>query len=143
MEVVMKNALKILALIVVGSLTMSAQLSNGLVAKVPFGFTAGYKSFPAGDYQVFAGPSPGVVWVRSLDGKTGAFVMSQRSESLKTPDKSSLVFNRYGSRYFLSQIWVQGNTSGVLFRPTPAEVKAAKELAANTESVVASTGSKP
>lgn len=138
----MNTVLKILGLIIVGSLTMSAQLSNGLVAKVPFGFTAGYKSFPAGEYRVFAGPSPGVVSVRSVDGKTGGFVMSQRSESFKTPDKSSLIFNRYGSRYFLSQIWVEGERSGVLFRPTPAELKEGRQIATSTESVVASTGSK-
>jgi len=117
---------------------VNAQLSRGLVAKVPFDFAAGYKSFPAGEYRVFSGPAQGIVSVRSLDGKTSGFVTSQRAESLKAPAKSSLVFNRYGDQYFLSQIWVAGDASSAQVRKTPAELEAARKAGATKESVIAS-----
>jgi hypothetical protein len=135
----MKTALHMAALILVTSLSMSAQLGNGLIATVPFGFLAGEKSLPAGEYHVYAGPASGVVTIRSRDGKTGVFLLSQRSESLEAPNQSTLVFHRYGSRYFLSQIWVEGHRSGVEFRPSSTEVRAARELAAAKEAVPAST----
>lgn len=134
------NVLRILTVVIVGALTVNAQLSRGVVAKVPFHFAAGYKSFPAGEYRVFSGPSPGIMSVQSVDGKRTGFAMSQRAESRKAPTKSSLVFNRYGDRYFLAQIWVAGDTSGAEVRKTPAELEAAKKAEAAKESVIASKG---
>lgn len=134
----MNNALRIVTLLVIGSFSVSAQLSQELFAKVPFDFVAGYKNFPAGEYRVFRGSAPGIVSVRSLDGKTGGFILSQRTESANAHAKSSLIFNRYGSRYFLSQIWVEGDRAGVLFRPTSAEVEAARHFGVTTESVITS-----
>jgi hypothetical protein len=132
------NVLRILALVAIGSITMTAQLSRGLVAKVPFDFAAGYKSFPAGEYSVSPGPAQGIVAVRSLDNKTTGFVMSQRAESPKAPAKSSLVFNRYGDRYFLSRARVAGETSSALLVKSPTEMEAARKAAAAEESVMAS-----
>ena len=124
-------------------MTMNAQLSQGLIAKVPFDFVAGYKSFPAGEYRV-ASQSPSVLAVRSLDGKTTGFVLSQRTESVVPPTYSRLVFNKYGDKYFLSQIWAEGITSGAELRKTPTELKAsARNTGAVTRtSVIASKGSR-
>jgi hypothetical protein len=134
--------LRILALLTIGSVTVSAQLSRDLVAKVPFDFVAGYKSFPAGEYRVSSGPAQGLVTVRSLDGKTSGFVMSHRAESVKTQTNSRLIFNRYADRYFLSQIWVEGDTSGAQLRKTPAELEAAERAGITRESVIGSRSPK-
>src|SRR5205823_3862937 len=101
-------------------------------------FVAGETSLPAGEYRVSEAGAPGVVSVRLLDGKAGAFVMSRRTESGDVRPKSSLVFNRYGNRYFLSEIRVGGERSGMLFPPTSAEVEAARRLGVTRESVITS-----
>ena len=133
----MKNALKTLTLMTIGAVTISAQIGRGVFADVPFDFVAGYKSFPAGRYQVSPGPAPGVVSVRSLDGKTTSFVISMETQSMKTQTQSRLVFNRYAHRYFLSQIWVEGETSGSQLRQTPVEMEAARRVEGAREAVTA------
>jgi hypothetical protein len=136
-EVLMNNVLRIVT-VLIGSFSASAQLNRGLLAKVPFHFVAGETSLPAGEYRVSEAGAPGVVSVRSLDGKTGAFVMSRRTESGNVRPKSSLVFNRYGNRYFLSEVRVAGERSGMLFPPTSAEVEAARRLGVTREAVITS-----
>ena len=46
---------------------------------------------------------------------------------MEAPAKTMLVFHRYGNRYFLYQIWVEGNNRGRELPRTPSE----KELASN------------
>ena len=132
------TALKILALLAIGSVTMHAQLSRGVIAKVPFDFVAGHKSFPAGEYRITSGPARAVITIRSLDGKTGAFAMTQGTESAKAHPQSSLVFNRYGNQYFLKQVLVQGEPSGVELPKTPAELEAEARGSLARTSVTAS-----
>src|SRR5690348_9723117 len=108
----MKNtAWKALVVLAFGCLSASAQLSQGVVAKVPFAFTAGAKSFPAGEYRIALYQPSGVISIKSLDGKTFGFALCQPTESAQVRAKSSLEFNRYGDQYFLNKIWEQGETS--------------------------------
>jgi hypothetical protein len=48
-------------------------------------------------------------------------------EKIEAPSQTKLVFRRYGDRYFLYQIWVEGNNRGRELPMTPLE----KELASN------------
>ena len=40
------------------------------------------------------------------DGSASMMVNSNAAENLNSADKTKLVFNQYGNRYFLSRIWV-------------------------------------
>ena len=40
------------------------------------------------------------------------FAQAHSVEVLNAPEKVSVVFDRYGSRYYLHQVWTQGNTLG-------------------------------
>ncbi len=77
-----------------------------LHAKIPFSFAVNGKILPAGEYAVFQGSTPGTMIVQGVDHKVGAFavVFSTTARSAQQ-DKARLVFNGYGDRYFLSQIW--------------------------------------
>jgi len=134
----MKNVMKTLMLLIFGSFSMSAQISQPLVAKVPFDFSAGFKSFPAGEYKVLPGPVKGIVTIGSSDGKITGFVSSLGTISLRAQTHSRLIFNRYGNQYFLSQIWIEGTTSGAELYQTPAEREAALKAAAARTSIIAS-----
>jgi hypothetical protein len=65
---------------------------------------------PAGTYDinVLAGSE---VLLRG-PGNKGGFVVMNATESLQVPSTSKIVFDRYGNKYFLHQIWTEGNRQG-------------------------------
>jgi hypothetical protein len=50
--------------------------------------------------------------IRSSDDKVVNGFLPNVCESGKVPEVSKLVFHRYGSQYFLTQIWTAGNARG-------------------------------
>lgn len=90
-----------------------ARAQQPMVANVPFAFTAGDKTLPAGEYRVEKAPhSDLTLMIRSADGKEGMFVSALPAETRKPQTQSKLIFHRYGNRYFLSQVWVAGHSQG-------------------------------
>jgi hypothetical protein len=110
----MKNQL--FALIGLGLLlaTASAYAQTGVVkANVPFNFIVNKAELPAGEYTINAvGLSGSAMSTQSLDNQIVKLVLPHACESPKTQETSKLVFHRYGSQYFLAQIWTAGNNRG-------------------------------
>jgi hypothetical protein len=50
--------------------------------------------------------------MKSVDGKTSAFLFAPTTQSAGIQSASRLVFHRYGSTCVLSQIWTAGNNYG-------------------------------
>jgi hypothetical protein len=93
--------------------TSSAVAQNSyskVKADIPFAFQVGSQHMPAGTYHidVLAGSQ---VLLRG-PGNKGGFVIMHAAESLQVPSTSKLVFDRYGNKYFLHQIWTEGNRQG-------------------------------
>jgi hypothetical protein len=85
-----------------GSLSLLAQ--NPLRATVPFDFTVGSKSFAAGEYSLRQ-VAHMVLQIQSADGgRANVMIATLPGESTKVPGSAKLVFNRYGDRYFLSEV---------------------------------------
>lgn len=99
-------------------------------ATIPFDFTIGSKSFAAGEYTVKQDVANSVVAIQSADHRSTMMTLTNTVQASKTPDKGKLVFNRYGDRYFLSQVWTPGTDVGRQLLTSPAE----KELIAQTRS---------
>ena len=77
--------------------------SLAMRALVPFEFTAGTTTLPAGTYTVARlDASPQVILVRGP--KKGVFLMTQRGDSKSTPEVARLIFRRYGDRHFLHEV---------------------------------------
>ena len=140
-----KQAYTMIAMIVLlGSLAISAKAqTNGrmaLIANIPFQFSIGNKSLPAGEYTVQSisdDSSYVVLRIQSRDGKTSAMLLTSTVKG-KAPARSRLVFHRYGDRYYLRQVWVGGDSTGLEARKSRAERAAERELTAikmATESV--------
>jgi hypothetical protein len=71
---------------------------------VPFGFTAHGKSFAAGEYRV-AELSENLFLLQSEDGRANALLIGSDDESMKNGrNVATLIFSRYGARYFLSRL---------------------------------------
>ena len=103
-----------------------------LRASIPFRFTVGSQSFPAGNYTISTVQvqARDVILLQSSDGKRASFVPTHPAYSLDPSAQTKLIFQHYGSEYFLSQVWTLGRTSGrELVLPDHA-----KELAQNASS---------
>jgi hypothetical protein len=72
-------------------------------ATIPFDFTVGAKTFTAGDYSV-SKLNEHVLLIQRVKDGTGVMTMVMPSEPTKQEGIPVIVFNRYGDRYFLSQV---------------------------------------
>jgi hypothetical protein len=112
-----------------GCLTVSANAQcdgSPLIAKIPFQFSTGKATLPAGEYLIKClDPNRKQLVFQSTDGKAAAIVpmilVSGRSQ-----DDARLVFHHYGRRYFLVQAWAGGSNGLEL---PPPHAAAARELA--------------
>lgn len=101
----MRKQILLVAAIVVISVTNAAYAQTSAIrAEIPFDFSVQNKTYPAGKYiigQPSADHGQGVVW--SLRGSKKQIVMlAKTKQDVQRGDKLSMIFNRYGSQYFLS-----------------------------------------
>jgi hypothetical protein len=140
-----KQAYTMIALVVlVGSMAVAAQAQTSgrtqLIANIPFEFSVGKKSLPAGEYtvtQVNPASDHAVLQLRSKDGSASAMVQMTTVIG-KAQESAKLIFNRYGNQYFFAQAWVGSDNTGMQAAKSGAERTAARELAGTkmaTESV--------
>lgn len=100
------------------SLAAVAQATRGdVVVDVPFAFQVGGQALPAGHYIV----APKGDAVQIFDSQTHSLFVPVHSASRAADSESKLVFHRYGDSYFLSEVWVQGNTIGKELFPSRSE----------------------
>ena len=114
----------VLLLAVAAPLHAGSILNHEMTVSVPFGFIAGDKSLPAGDYSVQVNPERGSV-VLHQEGQSPLILLTNQRESTNTPPRGKLVFKRYGANFFLSEVWNQDNATGQALTPSAAE----KEMA--------------
>ena len=81
---------------------------------VPFNFTVGHKTLPAGEYTVEPNrkDSNNVWLIQSMRGQYSILFTTGSVWTSETQENTKLVFNNYDGQYFLSQIWTSGDNSG-------------------------------
>jgi hypothetical protein len=116
------------------TLSISAILSpvallaqDKITATIPFDFTVGAKTFSAGDYSVQR-LNEHVLLIQDVKHGTGVMTMVLPGEQSNKAGVPVITFNRYGNRYFLSQ--VSNDSQGWRLRPSKVE----KELIAQAVS---------
>ena len=110
-----------------------AHQQSVLVVNIPFAFQAGNKTLPAGEYSIESvSTGDGTLrMIRQIDGDALMIVATIAVYSKDGKSEPKLIFNRYGKRYFLSQIWAGEPRGQQLFKS-----EGEKELA-RTEAKVA------
>ena len=83
-------------------------------AHVPFAFKVGTTQMPAGTYNIQNDLGPNLVMVHNVLTDTSVMAMGLRNLRLKKTNK--LIFHRYGSQYFLTEIVGKKGTGDVLPR---------------------------
>jgi hypothetical protein len=111
--------------------TVRAQSNNyELIANIPFEFSAGSQTLPAGEYRVtVVNPSSDqrVLKLTNTHGKT--VMVAMHSVEGKARNDARLVFHRYGDQFYLAQAWAASDPFGLEAPRTRAE--RASQLARN------------
>ena len=95
----------ILATLSLAATSLLAQSKPLIKVNVPFNFVAGAKTLPAGEYQVDT-ERPNVVLIQSKDSTSNMnLLIAHSAQNTQMNGVAALKFNRYGERYFLSEIW--------------------------------------
>lgn len=80
-----------------------------LKANIPFNFTVGDTSMPAGEY-IISSPESGMVKIQSADNRHVGWVAVLPSH-FESAAGGQLLFDKYGESYFLHRILSPANTS--------------------------------
>ena len=109
----------------------SAQrLTTTAEVNIPFAFQTSSHTMPAGKYRIIQ-ESRNVIWLQG--SSTGAFAVTYDDVATKVPNHGSVVFHRYGDKYFLHEIWTAGNNVGLECPKSRAEKESQTQLAKNAE----------
>ena len=138
-----KKAFAIASVVVLSMATVvvsaRAQANSPLLANIPFQFVVEDKSLPAGEYRIerMLSGNPKVLLIRSTDGRAHRTVMTMEVLANDWQAESKLIFNRYGNKYFLSQIWTAGSKSGRELPKSQRETELAGKQAKREVAVLA------
>lgn len=136
-----KQAIRFLMLVSL-LLTMSAAVvhaqSNRSTINIPFSFTVGHKTLPAGEYTVEPNrrDSNSFWLIQGIKDNDSVLFTTGSVWTRETPENSRLVFNNYDGQYFLSQIWNAGDNSGRELHMPRAERQLAKSLIQREQVIV-------
>ena len=111
------------ALVVTPALQPARAQSAPVNVTIPFDFVIDGEAAPSGKYVIsrsLASGSQGLR-IRSADGRVRRSVTTARTES-DTPRPLRVVFNVYGERHFLSQVFWSGSMSGFQLSKCKAEL---------------------
>jgi hypothetical protein len=103
-----------------------AQDSHRVVADIPFAFTVNHQVLPAGEYEV-SDAAYGTVLIQSKDREHTVITVANSAVDNDRALPGKLVFQHYGDRYFLHEIFSPGVSIG---RELP-RIKVEREMAGN------------
>jgi hypothetical protein len=82
-------------------------------AKIPFDFSVGDKTFPAGVYSVTRVNQEKIMLrLSSEDGGEAINIVTSPVQANEYPKTGKLIFRRYGETYFLYQLWESDEIQG-------------------------------
>jgi hypothetical protein len=111
------------ALLLAASASIAQTRQGDVVANIPFPFVVAHQTLPAGHYIV-SPANADALGIHDANNR-GTFVPTESTQRSANDNSCKLVFHRYGDTYFLSEVWVAGNSNGrTLFRS-----RAERELA--------------
>jgi hypothetical protein len=118
------------ALLTLMTIPVMAQ-NRELIAEIPFDFTVCTQQLPAGKYKVrpMTSATTNLLLVRSEDNRFVEIACTHDIRGSKPVSSGKLIFNRYGSQYFLAELWFPGEMTGHEMYKSDEEEAVIKELA--------------
>ena len=116
-----------------------AQIVGTLEADIPFQFHVGNAKLPPGKYNIHVLDNTDltVMEISNTDGSSSALFEVREAEAKTEPNKSELIFSKYGNRYFLDKLFDESNPSGSAVIKSGYEKKMAQGAAEGVERVPA------
>lgn len=138
----MKSAKWVLlvSMMVLSGMAVAQSISNSrIVAQVPFEFMAANKIIPAGECVVQSQNQDGsVLLIRNFDAKRNLMSLASHTEAKQNSAETVLIFNRYGDRYFLSAMRLEGSNWTYHLPESGAEAELrAQNVSATEETLLA------
>jgi hypothetical protein len=97
-------------LLLAGVQNASAQLADKVEFTTKFPFVVGDTTVPAGSYTIKQDDDDPQI-LELTGGRTSVLFRTEDAYAQRTPSKTEVVFKRYGDRYVLKSIWVEGGGS--------------------------------
>ena len=101
-------------------------LVRQITVDVPFAFSVGQETLPAGTYVV--SETPTTIMLRSTDGRQTVRVLAMWKTGNGQKNGAKLVFHRYGEQYFLSEVWLSAYGRGSELGKARAEREVARKI---------------
>jgi hypothetical protein len=98
---------------------------GGMTAKIPFEFTAGSKTLPAGEYRIVA--TPHRVDIQDAKGNKLAVLLANEISDRSLGANPQLIFHCYRQQCFLSEVWSPDYEHGNLLTSHTEETLHKKE----------------
>jgi hypothetical protein len=136
--------MKMRALVMAGMMALTAmactrvaQAQQMLVINIPFDFVAGNRTLPAGEYSIkVAAPERTLLLIDRKDAAASAFMNTNPVVKTEIQTESKMIFNRYGDRYFLSEVWTAGTSRGRQLLKSAREMEMAQIAKSETQGQV-------
>jgi len=103
------------------SVSAVADDTIAIKANIPFDFMVGNQSVPAGEYIFAQNGSWNMMQISSRDTQTALRLLRFPAGNNMTGSPYALVFNKYGNRHFLKQVWAGNGVIGVQLPTSRAE----------------------
>jgi hypothetical protein len=124
--------LMLLPLVAVGQMKPAERI----VTQVPFQFTVGDATLPAGDCTVvLVNENSSVLLVGSRDAHRWVYAPATPDLGGKSSD-AVLTFHRYGDRYFLAEVKVADSRSVYTFKPSKLEKELRAQNVSGTDEIL-------
>ncbi|HEV3207844.1 MAG TPA: hypothetical protein VGZ28_12885 [Terriglobales bacterium] len=128
----------LLGVLSLGPAARAQSIERVIKANIPFEFSVGRKTFPAGNYRLVS-VSPEVLQLRDAEGRVLTWILTNSVETPDAPGNPKLLFYGQDGRYVLTEVWHNDLTIGQQL-PLPKSLeKVGRRKAGHTEIVAAET----
>lgn len=109
-----------------------------LQCSVPFNFIVNHSTLPAGNYMISTmGGAQQILVIRGTNVSAVTSATANQVQANRASKTTKLVFRRYGDRYFLAQVWKEGNELGRELRKSDLESEIARDFSRQDVELVA------
>ena len=116
------------------SVIASAQQMNNLRITIPFAFQVDNRAFPSGDYEVrWVGSR---LLIETPNGKLTGLFVETLAQHREASTRNYMRFNKYGERYFLTEVSVAGQDSTHELQKSKLEQELARRHEPSTYAMV-------
>ncbi len=97
-------------------MTGTASAASGTIVKVniPFEFSVGDRTFPAGEYSLTEF-RPNIIALYDSRGHNVDITLAYVQTNLEPPTDTKVKFEVVGGRHMLSEVWTAGESTGAVF----------------------------